>query len=223
MFVGTAIAVAGAAYSGYQSNKQNKIAEGAANTQSQLAESQAALAEEQWQRYKDTYAPLELAMVDEASQFDNEAKTAAAAAAANANVQTEFGKARERLLRTPGLDASSPAFASRMADLELAQAGAAAAAQNQARTQQADKAWARKTAVLGMGKGLDTTAAAGLGAAAATQGNIANNATQQATHYGQAAGATLNQAVSSKAWEQVANSNFWQGLSNIASNNVSWG
>jgi len=133
----------------------NGAAANASNTQAQISK-------EQWQRYKELYAPLESSMVKEAQNYDSPENYAKAAGEAQATVSSQFGKARERLSRTPGLDPSSPGATASMAGLDLAQAATDATQQNAARQKVKDVAYARKTDAISLGKGLPAQASAGL-------------------------------------------------------------
>lgn len=179
----------GALGGGGGGGSQQNAANNAVNLQSQIAA-------EQWQRYKDVYAPLESQYVKEAQNFGSDANYARAAGDASATVSQQFGKARDRLGRTPGLDPSSAAFQAGMTGLDLAQAASDATAQNAARTNVRDTAFARQGTALSMGKGLDGAAASGLGSAASNQLQLARynqgQATNEAAGLGQFAGQILN-------------------------------
>jgi hypothetical protein len=128
-------------------------------------------------------------MVREAQEYDSPANYERAAGGASAAVADQFGKARDRLTRTPGLDPSSPGFASSMVGLDLAQAASDATQQNLARKQVRDTAYARKQDALSLGKGLPSSASTMLSNSASTMGNIAQSqyglAQSQARNAGQ--------------------------------------
>lgn len=137
---------------------------------------QAAIANDQWNRYKTIYAPLEDAMVSAAQNYDTPAQYERAAGEASGAVSQAFGNARDRLTRTPGLDPTSAAYTAGLADLDRTQAAADAVAQNTARKKVEDTAWARKSDMLSLGKGLPAQAASMLGSASAASAAQANAA-----------------------------------------------
>jgi hypothetical protein len=127
---------------------------------------QAQIASEQWNRYKDIYSPLEDGMVKDAQNYDSPENYAKAAGDASATVSQQFGKARDRLSRTPGLDPSSGAYQANLSGLDLAQAATDATQQNAARQKVKDTAYARKTDALSLGKGLPAQASSALASSA---------------------------------------------------------
>lgn len=172
-------------------------AEGANDAAANATNLQAQIAREQWNKYKEIYEPLEKQMVDEAQDFANPENYAKAAGEASATVSSQFGKARDRLTRTPGLDPSSAAYQSSLVGLDLAQAANDATAQNVARQGVTDTAYARKQAALGLGKGLDTTASAGLSRSAETSRMLGLASQQQANAEAQGFGKLTSNVFSS--------------------------
>ncbi len=140
----------------------------------------AQISREQWNNYKENYQPLENALVAEASNYDTPENYAKAAGNANATVSSEFGKARDALTRTPGLDPTSASYQAGMTQLGLAQAANGAVAQNAARQGVADTAYSRKLNAVSLGKGLPAQAQSGLMSSANMFANQANNAQAQA-------------------------------------------
>ncbi|NSX14943.1 hypothetical protein HTY52_12745 [Cupriavidus taiwanensis] len=135
---------------------------------------QAEIAKDQWNRYKTIYAPLEDAMVSAAQNYDTPAQYERAAGEAAGAVSQAFSNARDRLTRTPGLDPSSAAYTAGLADLDRSQAATDAVAQNAARKRVEDTAWARKSDMLSLGKGLPASAASTLASASSAFSNQAN-------------------------------------------------
>lgn len=178
---GLAAGVAGSLFS------DDNGAEAANNAAADATGLQAQIARDQWNKYKEIYEPLEKQMVAESQTYASPENYAKAAGEASATVGSQFGKARDRLTRTPGLDPSSAAYQSSLVGLDLAQAANDAVAQNTARQGVTDTAYARKQAALGLGKGLDATASSGLAASAANSANLAQIGLQNAN--AQAAGA----------------------------------
>jgi hypothetical protein len=174
MGVATAIigsAVIGAAASNSASRRAARAQQGASDAAAQQAE----IAREQWDAYKQTYQPLERQLVADAQNFDSPERYQEAAGQAAADVSSQFGLARERLMRQPGFDPSSAAAQSGMVGLDLAQAASGATGQNAARRNIRDTAWARKVDAMSMGKGLPAQASSMLNSSANTMGNIASN------------------------------------------------
>ena len=166
---------------GKKSSKTENAAADASNLQAQISR-------EQWDRYKQIYAPLEQDFVNEAQGYDSAENFSRAAGEASADVSSQFGKMRERLARTPGLDPSSAAFQSSAVGLDMAQAATDATMQNTARQRVRDTAYSRKAGALAMGKGLDTQAAAGAGSAARGLADLAGTQRQNASSAAQGLG-----------------------------------
>lgn len=163
---------------------------------------QAEIANDQWNNYKKTYQPLENALVAEATNYDSPENLARAAGDASATNASEFGKVKEALSRTPGLDPSSPAFQAGMTQLGLQQAASSAVTQNAARQGVADTAYARKLNAVSLGKGLPAQASAGLSSVASFNANMAANAQAQANQNAAGWG-----SLASRAFTGIANYN----------------
>lgn len=168
------------------SNSASRRAAAAQRGASDAASMQAQIAQDQWDKYNEIYAPLERSYVKDAQNYDSPENFARAAGDASATVSSQFGKARDRLTRTPGIDPSSGAYQAGIVGLDLAQAATDATQQNAARQKVQDTAYARKTDALSLGKGLPANAQIGLANAASVQSGIAN---QQANMAGQQASA----------------------------------
>jgi len=172
-------------------------AEGANAAAADASRLQAEIARDQWNRYKQIYAPLESDVVGLARDAGSRAEYEQAAGDAAATVSQQFGLARDRLSRTPGMDPSSPAFSKGLVDLDLAQAASGATQQNVARRAVRDSAWNKKVSALGLGKGLDTTAASGLASAAAGNRSLAAMGMDQANMQARAFGNVIDRTISS--------------------------
>ncbi len=159
---------------------------------------QAQIAGEQWDRYKSTYAPLEDKMVADAQKYETPENFARAAGDASSTVSEQFGKARDRLTRTPGLDPSSGAYQSSVVGLDLAQAATDATQQNAARQGVKDRGYARKLDALSLGKGLPAQATGGFNAAAGNSLDQARYGTSVTNTQANALGNVANRAIS--AW-----------------------
>lgn len=186
MFIAGAVAltVGSAVVGGLASESASRRAARAQQGASDAAKIQADIAKEQWDRYKSIYAPLEDKYAQEAQDFGSDANFAKAAGDASATVSDQFTKARQRLARTPGLDPSSAGYAASLTGLDLAQAATDATQQNAARTGMQDRAWARKTDALSLGKGLPAQASAGLSSASNNLSNIASSQLGYASQIG---------------------------------------
>lgn len=153
--------------------KATKQAEKATEQAGQLTALQTDIAKEQWDRYKEIYEPLERKIVEDSLKVTTPGEYDKAASLASSTVASQFGKAKERLRRTPGMDPSSGAYQSGMLGLDLTQAAADAVAQNNARENVKNTGYNRQITALSLGKGLDSTAANGLMSAANANNNLA--------------------------------------------------
>lgn len=133
----------------------------------------AAIAREEWDLYKANYLPVEKDYIKESWDYSSPSRYAQEAGKAQADVSNAFGKARDRLSRTPGLDPSSSAFTSAITGLNLAEAANEATAQNAARKGVYDTGMQLKQNVISTGKGLQTNAMTGLTNAASGYAQMA--------------------------------------------------
>lgn len=184
-------AVAAAVIGGVASNNAaNKAAD--ANQRAIDANAwQGQIASDQYDDYKQTYRPLEHALVKDAQNADTPDAYNQAAGKAQATVASQLGLARERLARRPGFDPSSAAAQAASSDLELKGAALGAVEQNKARETVKNTAWARKLDVAGMGKGLVTGASTGFANASAGAAALARNASQDASQTASGIGAMV--------------------------------
>jgi hypothetical protein len=190
---GVATAVIGSAVVGgiVASNGQKKAAE-ASQAAIDANAYQGEIAKDQYADYKETYRPLEHSLAEDAKNYDTPAAYDKAAGDAQATVSSQIGMARERLQRTPGLDPSSAAAQAASTDLALKGAAMGAAAQNSARDNVKNMAYARKQDAVALGKGLVSNSSAGLAGAAAGADAIARSQSQQASATAQGAGAMVS-------------------------------
>ena len=186
-----AAAVGGALVTGAMSDSGGSSSSQA----SQATQMQAEIGKEQWDRYKQIYAPLEDSMVSAAQNYDTPAQYERAAGEASGSISQAFTNARDRLSRTPGVDPTSAAYTSSMAGLDRTQAAADAVAQNTARKQVADTAWARKSDMLSLGKGLPAQASSTLGSAATALQAQANTAYTRSANEAAGVGAMTRDAI----------------------------
>jgi hypothetical protein len=140
---------------------------GAANAQAtESSAQQAAIAKEQWDRYKTVYAPLEDKYAQESQNYGSIANQEKAAGRANADVRGSYAGARERLNRQPGFNPSSSGYLQEMNKISLAEAAGAGAAQTAARDGVIDKGLQMETNALSLGKGMPAQSLSGFGDAA---------------------------------------------------------
>lgn len=156
-----------------------------------LAAKQDARADEQWQRYKQIYQPLEDQMIDESRGLGSIANQNKAASDAAAGVSSSFGRARERLAKNPGVNPSSQQYQQEVSKIGLQEAATSAAAQTGAREAVKDRGTAAMTNAVSLGKGLPASANAGAASAGALAGaaggiysSIASSARQQGADAG---------------------------------------
>lgn len=172
-------------------------AEGANDAAAYANRVQSQIARDQWERYKTVYAPLEDGMVKDAQNYDSAENYAKAAGDASATVSSQFGKAKDRLTRTPGLDPSSGAYQAGVVGLDLAQAATDATQQNAARQKVKDTAYARKTDAISLGKGLPASASSMLSTSANNSLSMANAGQAQANAQAGAFGRITDRVFSS--------------------------
>lgn len=185
----------------------NNAASSASDASAAATKQQAAIAQDQWDTYKKTYEPMEKEYVADSRNSDTPEAYARAAGEASATTATQYGKARDQLTRTPGLDPSSAAYTSAMAGLDMGQAASDAVGQNAARGRVSDMAWAKRTDALSLGKGLAANASAGLSSVASAnaqtaqfQANQAQAGQAQANQQGAQIGNLFSQGIN--AWNK---------------------
>lgn len=185
-----AAAIAGAAVvGGIASNSAANKAASASQQATDANAYQGQIATDQYNTYKQVYAPMENQMVSTAQNYDSQANENQAAGAAQADVSSEIGQAQANLARTPGLDPTSAAAQAANTDLQIRGAAMGAAAQTQARMNIKNAAWGRQMDSLGLGKGLVTNASTGLANAANGAMAVANNQQRQAASTASSMGA----------------------------------
>lgn len=182
-------ALAAAAVTSVVSNNNSRRAERAArnasDAQNAVMSRQLDMAEDQYARYLDVFAPAEDRFVQEALDAGSQANRERAAAEAKATVDSTYAGLMQRLRETPGLDPSSERYQKAVAKLGITQAAQSAAAQSGARTQAEQIGTARLQDVVSLGKGLPGGAASALAAAGASANGIAGSAMNQQMILGQ--------------------------------------
>lgn len=185
-------AVAGAAISVVGGAMMSDGGAGQGQTQqaSEADKAAAQISKEQWERYKQTYIPLEDQYVSEAQGAGSIANQNKSAQQSAADVASTFAGARQRLNQTPG-GLSGQARMQKEADLNLAEAATSAATQNVARQNVVNQGRAARTDALSLGKGMPAQATNGLLSAA----NGMQAAGQYANSRGDAMAAGFGKAV----------------------------
>jgi hypothetical protein len=163
----------------------------ALNAQKGIADRQLKLAEDQWNRYLNTYGPLENEFVQEARDYGSQANRERAATGAGATVASNYANLRERLSEAPGLDPSSQTYLSTMRKLGVEEAAQKSAAETGARDKVDAQGFARLGDAVSLGKGLPanaSTALRGAGAAYAGLNDAGVAAGQQAANRARSVG-----------------------------------
>lgn len=219
----TGIVAVGGAAQASSANKASKRAGNSADAQLRLAEEQAALAREQWDTYKETYQPFIEDQLDDAredrefyeaqirpieqQQIDsvNDDREEFAAGQAAADIDKQYDIAREgeaRRLQSYGVDPSSARSIGDNRRSANEMAAAKAAVVNNARIDERDRQFNRRSAVTNMGRvnrtalagpripitpgGVNSAygaAGAGFGSAAGIQQNRANSLARDAGQF----------------------------------------
>ena len=175
-WVGAGIAAVGAvaSYSSSKSAQDQQASEAAAAQQANAYQGQIATSE--YQNYQQNFQPLENSMVQQATNYASPEAYEQAASTAQANTDQQIGLQEQRLSRQPGLDPSSAAAQTAQTDLALNGAAMGASAQNTARQNVQNMAWARQMDIMGLGNGLVTNASNGLNANATTAAGLSAQA-----------------------------------------------
>ncbi len=166
----------------------NAAAANANNASAQASRDQTALANDQWNYYKQNFQPLESGLVAEAKGYGSPAEVEKAAADAHSDVTRAYGLQRDvaaRNARSFGLDPSSGRYVDAARELALSEAASDAGAQNIARQGIKNLAFGKKLDVVGIGKGIPASASAGLNAASANISAAGARAFQQGQALGQ--------------------------------------
>jgi len=199
-----------ALYSANEASKDKKRSRGFQDTQVGIMGRQQDMAEEQWARFQEVFAPVEDELVADAMA---EPDYAQAEGQAVSDVQQSFGKAEEarrREMGRYGLDPSMGRSEGMAQRQDIEKAKAEVGGRTMARREEDDKAWAKKIAVTSLGKGLQSNAQTALSDVGRGYGNLATGAAQSAAAGNQAAGYWAGQAVNSfnKQGETPSNTGF---------------
>ncbi len=166
----------------------NAAAANANNASAQASRDQTALANDQWNYYKQNFQPLESGLVAEAKDYGSPAEMEKAAADAHSDITRAYGLQRDvaaRNARSFGLDPSSGRYVDATRELALSEAASDAGGQNIARQGIKNLAFGKKLDVVGIGKGIPASASAGLNAASANSSAASARIFQQGQVLGQ--------------------------------------
>lgn len=161
------VAVVGGIASSNAASKQADTTKQAAAGQQMVEMQQLDMAKQQWQRYLDTYAPLENEYVNEAKDAGSIATQNKAASMAQAANVAAYSGARSKLSAS-GLNPQGQKYLQAAGAINLAEAASSTTSQNDAREKVISRGDARMTDALSLGKGLPAQAASTLNAASST-------------------------------------------------------
>ena len=180
---------AGLSYLGARQSR--RASQAAAGREDEYRGQQAEIAKEQWQRFKEIFAPLEDEIV---RQSMDPGEYERLKGQATTDVRAAYGRAegaRRRELGRYGLRPDSGRFAGLERETAVNQVRDEVSARNLAD----DRMWAKKIAAASLGRGLPAQAMGGFQSVAGAYGNRAIAAGQNASRGYQAAGYWLGKAV----------------------------
>lgn len=190
-----------------QSERQQANADEQTRISTETQAKQNAIAEEQYQRYKDTYQPLQQQLVDEAKNYSTPENQERLATGAMGDVKSQFGiqaESNRRQLASFGIDPTSGRYQGQANQNSVLEAATGAAAATKARDAAVQLGWAKKMDAAGMSAGQfgNQATATGLGLNAGGSAIGAGAAGIGATS---ALGAGLNSGYSGamQGWGQV--------------------
>ncbi len=162
-------------YSTYKGGKAADAAEGAADAQTVIAAQQAAMAQDQYDRYKTLYGPAEEQLV-ELSQPYQLAVNKAQGMAGREVVQAyeKVKQARAQQMGRFGIDPSSAKYQHQMGNLQRDRAAAQAGARIAAGEREQDEQFAKLQNTVSIGRGIPTQATGMYGNAANAYGSAGN-------------------------------------------------
>lgn len=158
--------------------KYQDLADKYVTSQSNLADKQTAIADDQWNNYKTLFQPVEQQMVSDAMGYDSQANQNKMAGMAAADVGNAYAIARKNMtqqLADQGVDVNSGKYAGSMRQLGVNQAAQSAGAQTAARQNTVDKAISLRAGAANLGRGIANTASNAYGAAVGTQNSALGN------------------------------------------------
>ena len=190
-----------------QTERQQANADEQTRISTETQARQNAIAEEQYQKYKETYQPLQDQLVQEAKDYSTAENQERLAAGALGDVKSQFGiqaDANRRQMASYGIDPTSGKFQGMTNQNSVMEAATGAAAATKARDAAVQLGWAKKMDAAGMSAGQfgNQATATGLGLNA---GNSAIGAGAAGVGATSALGAGLNTGYSGamQGWGQV--------------------
>lgn len=190
-----------------QADKQEQRADEQFELDKVTQQKQSAIADEQYQRYKDVYRPMQDDIVKEANAYDTEANRERMAAEAIGDNKSAFAiKAQddERKMASYGINPTSGQFSGMRNANSVLEAATSAAAATRTREAAKQLGWAKKMDAIGLGSGVFGNQATSTGLAL-NAGNQALNSGQVAMgNYG-AMGNSMGQAYggANAGWNSV--------------------
>lgn len=190
-----------------QSAQQQKLSEEQVGLNMEAQRRQMAIAEEQYQRQKTVFEPLQNEIIAEARAYDTEANRERIAGEAMGDVSTQFEIQRQNdRMRSAqyGIDPTSGRYRGMTEATDITEAATKASAANRARTAAEQLGWAKKMDAIGLGSGIFGNQATSTGLAL-NAGNAAIGAGQvPISNYG-AMGSSLSGATSTAmgGWSNV--------------------
>lgn len=214
--VGAGATIFAASKGASAASRSADAAESAAASQNAIASRQLAMAEDQYDRYKTRFMPIEDQFINESEGIGSIANQELSATRAASTVADQTGQAKIQLeenLASLGVDASDPRYVNALARMQLSGAAQSASAQTGARETQATKGRAALGDVINIGKGLPVSASSGMSSAAsgmASAGQLqvsANNGTASAWNNAAAGfGGITGSIINSKPFQSWLNS-----------------
>jgi len=163
-----------------QAADQQKLSEQQVGLSMEMQKRQMEIAEEQYQRYKTVFQPLQDDIVKQAWEYDTEGNRERLASEALGDVNTQFENQRQQSRmqgRAYGIDPTSGRYQGAENANSVMQAGTAAAASTRARDAAVQLGWAKKMDAIGLGSGIFSNQATSTGLAL-NAGNSAISAGQ---------------------------------------------
>lgn len=207
--------------------KQNAVAD----QQLEIMRQQQRITEAQYNRYMNTFAPVEDSIVSDAMNYDTAGNRERLASEALGDVNAQFGIAREntkRNMASYGIDPTSGVYAGNINANDVTQAATAAAAATRARDAAIQLGWAKKMDAAGLGRGVfgNSATAAGLAlaggagasnsfSAGVNSGAAGLNASSTALNNGQIPISNASALGASYAQGYGSANNGWGGVGNL--------
>lgn len=173
----------------------------------QVQNKQMAIADEQYDRYKTVYKPLQDDIIQQAKDYDTESNREQQAALAIGDTRDQFEQQRQNQsmqMRSYGINPNSGRFQGMMNANNVMEAATSAAAATRARSAAEQLGWAKKMDAIGLGSGVfgNQATSTQLGLAAGSQGM---NAGQTGMTNAMSMGNAMNQANvgAMQGWGQV--------------------